>query len=65
MQADSPTKERRRNSEKRQLVENGVSIAHHSVISGAEYLLSRDIDPQIVKRVLLESLTERRLDAVA
>lgn len=62
---DTKTKERRRNSEQRQVVENGLSIAHHSVISGVEYLLSRDIDPQIVKRVLLESLTERLSDVAA
>ena len=56
------SKERRRNSETRQVVENGLSIAHHSVISGVEYLLSRDIDPQIVKRVLMESIPERVSD---
>ena len=52
-------KERRKNGHQRDIVDSGLSVARHNLMSAAEYLLSRNIDAHIVMRVLMDSLAYR------
>jgi hypothetical protein len=51
--------ERRRNRRKRSIVDSGVSVGQENLISGVEYLQSREIEASIIMRVLLELLADR------
>ena len=52
-------KERRKNGHQRDIIDSGLSVASHSLIAAAEYLIARDIDAHIVMRVLMDSLADR------
>ncbi len=52
-------RERRKNLRKRGVVANGVIAGQANVVSGVEYLQSRGIEADIIKRVLLALLARR------
>ncbi len=57
---DAPrVRERRKNLRKRGVVANGVIAGQANVVSGVEYLQSRGIEADIIKRVLLALLARR------
>ncbi len=49
-------RERRKNARKRDIVAHGVSAGQTNVVRGVEYLQSRGIETDIIKRVLLQLL---------
>ncbi len=56
-------KDRRRNSGKRACVDQGVSVGRENLVAGAEYLHSRGIEPEIIRRVLLALLAGEPADS--
>jgi hypothetical protein len=56
-------KDRRRNSGKRARVDQGISAGRENLVAGAEYLHSRGIEPEIIRRVLLALLAGEPADS--
>ena len=55
----APLKERRKDYTQREIVEHGVSLAHEHLMPAVEYLLARNVETQVIKRVVLGTLSAR------